>query len=80
MLAQFSQNMAAATFSFVMDGQTDMMSLNPLEHTNFEMMGMIFGIGGVVFTFLMGRMARRKALADSFNACQTEDDAIEQYP
>lgn len=80
MIAQFLENMAPATFSFIMDGQTDMMSLNPLEHTNFEMMGTIFGAGGVLLTLLLSRFSRKVAKADSFNAEQTQDDAVEQYP
>lgn len=80
MIAQFTHNMAAATFAFAMDGQTDMMSLNPLEHTNFEMMGSVFGFGGVLFTLIMSRVARRKAQADTFTASQTEEDTVEQYP
>lgn len=80
MIAQFAHNMAQATFAFAMDGKTDMMSLNPLEHTNFEMMGSVFGFGGLLFTLVMSRVARRKAMADAFAASQTEEDAVEQYP
>ena len=36
------------SFAFAWDGQVDMMSVNPLEMTNFEMTGAIFGIGAVV--------------------------------
>lgn len=46
------------SFAFAMDGKTDMMSLNPLEMTNFEMMGTIFGIGGVILTLVLGRLRK----------------------
>lgn len=72
--------MEAATFAFAMDGRTDMMSLNPLEHTNFEMMGTIFGIGGVIFTLVMGRIAKRKQQAHEFSASESEQNAIDQFP
>lgn len=80
MLEVFTDNMSRATFSFIMDGKTDMMSLNPLEHTNFEMMGTIFGIGGVLFTLLLSRLAKHRQLADEYSASQTEEDAVDQYP
>jgi hypothetical protein len=40
-------------FNFEIDGKADMMSLNPLEMTNFEMMGAIFGFGGLALTILL---------------------------
>jgi len=46
------------SFAFALDGKTDMMSLNPLEMTNFEMMGAIFGIGGVLLTIALTRLGR----------------------
>ena len=55
MLDAFFENMKHATFAFAMDGKTDMMSLNPLEHTNFEMMGSIFGFGGLPEGFHVGK-------------------------
>lgn len=69
-------NLSAATFSFVLDGKTDMMSLNPLEMTNFEMMGTIFGVAGLVITFILSRRATRGQLPHTFTAQETEEDAI----
>ncbi len=76
----FLEQMEAATFAFAMDGQVDMMSLNPLEHTNFEMMGSVFGIAGVLLTFVMGRIAKRKHLATVYESGESEEDVVEQYP
>jgi len=69
-----------ANFNFVIDGATDMMSLNPLEMTNFEMMGTIFGIGGILFTLLLSRIGARRQPTHEFEARETADDAIDQYP
>ena len=76
----FVERMEPATFAFAWDGQTDMMSLNPLEHTNFEMMGSVFAIGGVLLTLVLSRIARRRAAAECFTAEPTGDAAVEQYP
>ena len=76
----FWENMSHANFSFAIDGKYDMMSLNPLEMTNFEMMGTIFGVGGVLLTLLLSRLNKSKHLADEFSASTTEEDAVEQYP
>lgn len=64
------------TFDFALDGKTDMMSFNPLELTNFEMMGTIFGVAGLVITFILSRHAARRQLPHSFTAQETEDDKI----
>lgn len=56
MIATFTQQMQNATFAFALDGQTDLLSLNPLELTNFEMMGTIFGFAGLIITFVRARM------------------------
>lgn len=64
------------SFAFALDGKTDMMSLNPLEMTNFEMMGAIFGIGGVVLTILLRRMgaAGKDRVPDRFVVQADEAD------
>ena len=80
MIDVFFDNMRNATFSFALDGRTNMMSLNPLEHTNFEMMGTIFGIAGVLLTFIIGRIARRKQQAIVYTPSESEEDVVEQYP
>jgi len=59
-------------FSFVLDGKTDMMSLNPLEMTNFEMMGTIFGIAGVLLTLL--RIIRNRQRPHEFTVHEVEDE------
>ena len=66
-----------ATFSFVLDGKYDMMSLNPLEMTNFERMGTIFGFAGLVITFIRGRLGTKERLPHTFTGEETEEDAIE---
>ncbi len=76
MLEIFFENMKDATFSFVMDGKTDMMSLNPLEHTNFEMMGTIFGIAGLVITFVLSRRGVKGQLPHTFTDEETEEDSL----
>lgn len=63
------------SFAFALDGKTDMMSLNPLEMTNFEMMGAIFGIGGVLLTFLLGRLNARRQPPHAFTAAEVDQDA-----
>ena len=67
-----------ANFAFALDGKVDMMSLNPLEMTNFELTGTIVGIIGVVLTLIWSRSAsRRRRLPDVFVAAQTEEGAID---
>lgn len=80
LIGTFFERMETATFAFAMDGKTDMMSLNPLEHTNFEMMGTIFGIGGVLFSLIMSRMARSDRKPDVYTPGPDEADGIDQYP
>ncbi len=80
MLATLLENLSHATFAFSMDGKTDMMSLNPLEHTNFEMMGSIFGIGGVLFTILMSRISKSTRSTEEFTTQPSEEAGIQQYP
>lgn len=65
-----------ANFSFAIDGKYDMMSLNPLEMTNFEMMGTIFGVAGLLITFIRGRRAAKRQLPHTFTAQETEEDRI----
>lgn len=69
-------NLANATFSFIIDGKTDMMSLNPLELTNFEMMGTIFGFAGLAITFILSRRGAKRQKPHTFTAAETEDDAL----
>lgn len=64
------------TFDFALDGKTDMMSFNPLELTNFEMMGTIFGFAGLVITFILSRRAAKRQLPHEFTGQETEDDKI----
>ncbi len=66
-----------ANFSFKLDGQVDMMSLNPLEMTNFEMAGAIFGVTGVIITFLLSRRTAERQRPHEFLAQETNDDAID---
>lgn len=66
-----------ANFSFKFDGEVDMMSLNPLEMTNFEMAGTIFGIMGIIITILLSRRAGTRQRPHEFIAQETEDDAID---
>lgn len=61
-------------FSFALDGKTDMMSLNPLEMTNFEMMGTIFAVAGVLLTILLSRMAKNRQRPHEFVAHEVEED------
>lgn len=63
------------SFAFAIDGKTDMMSLNPLEMTNFEMMGAIFGVGGVVLTLVLGRFKARRQQPHVFTAAETPVEA-----
>lgn len=63
------------SFAFAIDGKTDMMSLNPLEMTNFEMMGTIFGVGGVVLTLVLGRLKARRQQPHVFTAAETSAEA-----
>ena len=65
-----------ANFSFAIDGQVDMMSLNPLEMTNFEMVGTIFGIAGVILTIILSRRATARQLPHEFQPQETDDGAI----
>lgn len=76
----FFERMEQASFAFALDGKTDMMSLNPLEHTNFEMMGTVFGIAGVIFTLVMSRVARSQRKPDEFTATPSDEGGIDQYP
>lgn len=69
-------NLANATFAFAIDGKTDMMSLNPLELTNFEMAGTIFGFAGLVITFVLGRIAAKRQKPHHFIAEETDEGAI----
>ncbi|MBN8831994.1 MAG: hypothetical protein J0G94_15550 [Sphingomonadales bacterium] len=48
------------TFDFAFDGKVDMMSINPLEMTNFEMVGTITAIVGLLLTILLGRIAKHR--------------------
>ncbi|AJP72540.1 hypothetical protein [Sphingomonas hengshuiensis] len=64
------------TFAFALDGKADLMSLNPLEMTNFEMMGAIFGIGGVLLALLLRHHAAKRQLPHVFTATETEEDSI----
>jgi hypothetical protein len=65
-----------ANFSFAIDGKYDMMSLNPLEMTNFEMMGTIFGVAGLIITFVLSRRNAKRQLPHTFTAQETEEDNI----
>lgn len=80
MIQQFLDNMENATFAFAIDGKYDMMSLNPLEMTNFEMMGTIFGFGGVLLTLLMNRMGKASRETHEFEAKASDEAGIDQYP
>jgi len=60
-------------FSFVLDGKTDMMSLNPLEMTNFEMMGTIFAIGGVLLTIILDRISKQRQKPHEFVAHEVDE-------
>lgn len=66
-----------ANFNFAFDGKTDMMSLNPLEMTNFEMMGAIFGVLGVVIALIQSRRAAKRQLPHTFVATETEEGALD---
>ncbi|MBO9499889.1 MAG: hypothetical protein J7496_17315 [Novosphingobium sp.] len=65
-----------ATFAFAIDGKYDMMSLNPLEMTNFEMCGTIAGVAGLIITFIRSRSKAKRQLPHSFTAQETEEDKI----
>jgi len=65
-------------FSFALDGKADMMSLNPLEMTNFEMAGTILGVAGVILTIVLSRRAAAKTQRPhEFQARETDDGAID---
>jgi hypothetical protein len=65
-----------ATFSFAIDGKYDMMSLNPLEMTNFEMCGTIAGFAGLIITFVLSRRNAKRQLPHVFTAQETEEDKL----
>jgi hypothetical protein len=65
------------SWAFALDGKVDMSSVNPLEMTNFEMMGTIFGIAGVLLNILWTRYRSRRQLPHVFTAHETEDGAID---
>ena len=65
-----------ANFHFAIDGKYDMTSLNPLEMTNFEMMGTIFGVVGLIITFIRSRSGAKRQLPHNFVAQETEEDKI----
>lgn len=65
-----------ANFSFSFDGRVDMMSLNPLEMTNFEMAGAIFGITGILITLFLSRKAAERQRPHDFVPQETDEDAI----
>ena len=66
-----------ANFSFKLDGQVDMMSLNPLEMTNFEMAGAIFGVTGVLISIFLSRRKATRQRPHEFLAQETDQDAID---
>jgi hypothetical protein len=66
MFETFLHQMQNATFDFALDGKADMMSLNPLEMTNFEMMGAVFGVTGLVITFIRSRLAAKRQVPHKF--------------
>lgn len=66
-----------ANFNFAIDGQVDMMSLNPLEMTNFEMTGALFGIAGLLITFVLSRRGGERQKPHQFTARETDEGAIE---
>jgi hypothetical protein len=63
-------------FDFAIDGKTDLMSVNPLEMTNFEMTGAIFGVLGIIITLVVGRLSRDRQKPHEFVARETDVDAI----
>lgn len=69
-------HLANATFAFALDGKVDMMSLNPMELTNFEMVGTIFGFAGLVITFILSRRAAGRQKPHVFTAQETDEDSI----
>lgn len=73
MIATFTQQMQNATFAFALDGQTDLLSLNPLELTNFEMVGTIFGFAGLVITFVRTRMKAKDQLPHEFTSREVSE-------
>lgn len=64
------------TFDFTLDGKVDLMSLNPLEMTNFEMAGAIFGVAGVLLAMVLSRRAAGRQLPHVFVATETDEDAL----
>ena len=65
-------------FSFALDGKADMMSLNPLEMTNFEMAGAIAGLVGVILTIVLSRRAAAKTQRPhEFPAREMDDSAFD---
>lgn len=76
MFETFMHNMRDATFAFAIDGRADMMSLNPLELTNFEMAGTIFGFAGLAITFIRSRRAEKRQQPHEFTAQETGEDAL----
>ncbi|HWW63809.1 MAG TPA: hypothetical protein VNZ43_03545 [Sphingomonadaceae bacterium] len=67
------------TFNFAIDGVVDMMSINPLEMSNFEATGAIFGVAGVILTLLWNHYVapRKQQLPHVFIAQETEEDALD---
>ena len=63
-------------FNFALDGKTDMTSLNPMELTNFEMVGTLFGVAGLIITFILSRRAAKRQKPHIFTVQETEEDAI----
>lgn len=71
-------------FDFAFDGKVDMMSLNPLEMTNFEMMGFIFAFGGILLNVIFNKLRKRAfekgAVAvqkpHHFTSEETDEDAL----
>jgi hypothetical protein len=66
-----------AHFSFAMDGKVDMMSLNPLEMTNFEMAGAVFGVVGILIAFVLSRRGGPRQKPHEFSVSVTDEGAIE---
>jgi len=61
------------TFDFAFDGRVDMMSVNPLEMTNFEMMGTIFGIAGLLLTLVLTRLSKNRQRPHEFIAHEIDE-------
>ncbi|MEO0031934.1 MAG: hypothetical protein RIS94_1692 [Pseudomonadota bacterium] len=71
-----------ASFAFAWDGQVDMMSVNPLEMTNFEMTGAVFGIAAVLIVLVWNMSRHGNALGpvrrvDVFTRSQAEDGQLD---